>query len=332
MLNIAMKPDRNSLIEAFLSGCELGHYQRQALAADASFRRYERITAHNRTYILMDAPPEHEDVRPFCLITDKLRALSLHAPAIFYRDEQHGFLLIEDLGTDSFTHHLHRHPEDEASLYRVATDALIHLHHALEDISDIPAYDAQAYREELHLFAEWFLPAEKLNEQGDAFMSIWSDLLRTNTLKQNALVLRDYHADNLMWLPDASGLQRLGLLDYQDALLGDCAYDLVSLLKDARRDIAPNVAGEMIDYYIEQTNQDADAFKARYAILGAQRNCKIIGIFHRLHRRDNKPHYLDYLPRVWAHLANDLRHPALADLKGWLLDTLPANYTDILEC
>lgn len=311
--------ERSAQIDTFLRSCDPGAYTRRPIPADASFRRYERIETARGRYILMDAPPPQEDVRPFAALTARLRALGLHAPALYAQDEAGGFLLLEDLGDTSYTAHLRAFAHEEATLYRAAVDVLAHLYRETGPGEAVPAYDMNEYRREVALLAEWCLPALGLAHEAADFLAIWDELLAAYPPQQRTLVLRDYHADNLMWLPGepATGFARVGLLDYQDALLGDGVYDLISLLEDARRDVSPQTAAAMLRHYAEQTGQAEEALQRRAALLGAQRNCKILGIFHRLHRRDGKPRYLDYLPRVRAHLACDLAHPALAALKAW---------------
>lgn len=308
---MSTRAERDATINDFLTQ-HCPHYSRTLVAGDASFRRYERITSGEQTLILMDAPPEHEDVRPFVSVAELLATCQLRAPSIVAQDETRGLLLLDDLGDVSFTRHLKESPEDEWQLYQHAIDALLTMHRM--DASCLRVYDTREYLRELTIFSEWFL---KDNALAQRFETLWKELLLSNSLETNVFVHRDYHADNLMWLPEADALNKVGLLDFQDALLGDGAYDMVSLLEDARRDVNPETVTACMDYYIEQRGCDAYTFRTRYAILGAQRNCKIIGIFHRLCERDHKPHYLDFLPRVWAHLQHDLSHPALAPLQEW---------------
>lgn len=323
MLTQAVQPilDRNAQINQFLKEYLKGDFERRIVAADASFRRYERVTHAEGTHILMDAPPEHEDTEPFVQVANYLHAVHLRAPAIYAADEARGFLLLEDFGSDSFTRYLQQHPQQEEALYRAAIDILVVLHQKRSAFR-LPAYDRAVYQRELGILAEWYLPtqcneAEKHTDMAREFHAIWEQLLDHYPLETHTPVLRDYHADNLMWQPDHAASDRVCLLDFQDALMGDGAYDLVSLLEDARRDVPRALAEKLIVYYCEQTAQDVEAFRLRYHLLGAQRNCKIIGIFNRLSQRDGKPHYLGYLPRVWEHLRHDLVHPALEPLRAW---------------
>jgi aminoglycoside/choline kinase family phosphotransferase len=190
-------------------------------------------------------------------------------------------------------------------------------------------YDSTVYLREISLFSDWFLPqalgADAATALRDGYVTLWRDLLEQASLAQSVLVHRDYHADNLLWQPHAQGIARVGMLDFQDALMGDAAYDMVSLLEDARRDVAETTVNACLQRYIAESGEDAENFLRRYAVLGAQRNAKIIGIFTRLAVRDGKPHYLHYLPRVWQHFERDLQHPALAPLKAWVDAHVPAN-------
>lgn len=296
------------------------------LADDASFRRYERLNRDGERAVVMDAPPEFEDVRPFVTVAQHLQERGLAAPEIYASDPEQGFLLLEDMGDALFARVIETEPDQEEPLYQLAVDGLVHLHQAplskTSPPSDIAAYDEEILLRELSLFVDWYLPAlsgKLLSEQDrDQFLTLWRDILPPVTTKLSVLTLRDYHAENLMLRPDQDGLAQLGLLDFQDALIGHPAYDLVSLLQDARRDVSAELEAQMRDRYVSKSGQSADDFCRDYAILGAQRNLKIIGIFTRLYLRDGKAVYLDKIPRVWGLLMRDLAHPALAPIKHWL--------------
>jgi hypothetical protein len=312
-------PERDVAIEAFLAGAGWPGALRAPLAGDASFRRYERIRDGARRAVLMDAPPAHEDVRPFAAVARYLGDLGLAAPDILAADEAQGFLLLEDLGDDLFTRVLCQRA-DEAVLYAAAIDVLV----AAQDRAcalALPVYDEALLLAEADLLIDWFLPAVSgaptPDEARAAYRDAWRRVLPAAHVWPARLVLRDYHADNLIWLPDRPGLRRCGLLDFQDAVIGPTAYDLVSLLEDARRDVAPATVRRSLDRYLTLTGADRGAFRAAYAVLGAQRNAKIIGIFTRLWKRDGKAQYLDLIPRVWAHLEGDLGHAALEPMRGW---------------
>lgn len=322
--------ERAAKIAAFLARHGWPGAERRPLAGDASFRRYERVLANGRGAVLMDAPPGKEDVRPFLAVARHLVARGFSAPAILAADEDAGLVLLEDLGDGLFTRVLDQGGAEEA-MYAAAVDVLLELHREPPSGLDLPPYDNARLHQEADLLVDWFLPAmtgvPTPTPLRAAYTAAWNAVLPLARAVPETLVLRDYHADNLVWLPDRPGVRRVGLLDFQDAVIGSVAYDLVSLLEDARRDIAGNAVDAMLARYLAgRPGLDRNAFAAAYAVLGAQRNCKIIGIFTRLWRRDGKPAYLDYLPRVWGHLARDLAHPALAPVKRWLDDAVPPEW------
>lgn len=294
------------------------------LAGDASFRRYFRVMKDGDQAVLMDAPPPHEDPRPFISVAEWLSAHGFAAPTIFARDLDEGLLLLEDFGDARLREHLDAAPQDEVALYARAVDLLADLH-SLPAQEGLAPYDRDVYQREAGLFTEWFAPAAGLNVDVPGYVAAWDEVLPLIELDEapQVTVLRDYHAENIMLLPDERRSQGLGLLDFQDALAGHPAYDLVSLLQDARRDVSPAVERAMLDRYMAQTPASAD-FEAAYAVLGAQRNAKIIGIFTRLWKRDGKPRYLAYLPRMWGLLERDLAHPMLAPVADWFAANIPA--------
>jgi aminoglycoside/choline kinase family phosphotransferase len=316
--------ERNTLIEAFLARHGWGDAKRAPLAGDASFRRYERVRVEDRQAVLMDAPPESEDVRPFMRVGGHLQACGLSAPEILASDTEHGFLLLEDLGDSLYTKALQRSPVLEEQLYLAATDVLSELYSTagMAGQGHFLPYDEALMLRECALFSDWFLPAvmdaSQAAKLGQEYMAVWQELLRTLPACQSVLVLRDFHADNLLWLEERKGVKRVGLLDFQDAVIGHPAYDIVSFLEDARRDVSAQTVDAVIRYYLDHVDIAREEFLAAYALLGAQRNCKIVGIFLRLCVRDGKRNYLTYLPRVWQHLEHDLQHPALAALKRWM--------------
>ena len=287
------------------------------VAGDASFRRYFRIdcAAHGKA-ILMDAPPPHEDPRPFIHIAQYLNGYQFRAPEIFGTDLTRGFVLLEDFGDRRMREHLDAHPEDEVAVYRAAIDAIVRLS-ATPAVQTQP-YNMATYMREVQLLSEWFMPAMGLDFDSGAFDRMWAQSLAPLSDYQKVTVLRDYHAENIMLLDDG----QQGMIDFQDALVGHPAYDLVSLLQDARRDVSPALESEMRAYYDETAQPDAD-FDAHYALLGAQRNTKIIGIFTRLWKRDGKERYLSFLPRMWGLLERDLAHPDLAPVKHWFDTHIP---------
>ena len=287
------------------------------VAGDASFRRYFRIgSAARGKAILMDAPPPHEDPRPFIHIAQYLNGYQFRAPEIFATDLTHGFVLLEDFGDRRMREHLDAHPEDEVAVYRAAIDAIVRLS-ATPPVQTQP-YDMATYMHEVQLLSEWYMPAMGLDFDSGEFDRMWAQVLAPLSDYQKVTVLRDYHAENIMLLDDG----QQGMIDFQDALVGHPAYDLVSLLQDARRDVSPALEAEMRAYYHETAQPDAD-FDAHYALLGAQRNTKIIGIFTRLWKRDGKERYLSFLPHMWGLLERDLAHPDLAPVKHWFDTHIP---------
>lgn len=307
----------------FLESCGWGGARIEPLAGDASFRRYFRVLDGERKAVLMDAPPPHEDVRPFIVIDEWLVGHGFAAPAIWGRDVERGLLLLEDFGDGRVREHVEEDPIAEEDVYRRAVDLLAALHR--HPAADVPPYDRAVYQRETALLTEWYCPAIGLSVDTDDYVAAWDAVLPLVEADAGAgvTVLRDYHAENIMILPDAGDHPfGLGLLDFQDALVGHPAYDLVSLLQDARRDVDPAVEQAMLAHYRAAAPVSAD-FDAAYAILGAQRNAKIIGIFTRLWKRDGKPRYLGFLPRMWSLLERDLAHPALAPVKAWFDANIP---------
>ncbi|MEX0311581.1 MAG: aminoglycoside phosphotransferase family protein [Tateyamaria sp.] len=327
-------PDREALKSAFLTRTGWDTASRVLVAGDASNRKYERLTAHGETRILMDAPPEKgEDVRPFVEITHHLQAARLSAPTVFAQDENAGFLLIEDFGDDIFARLIAADPAIERPLYEAAVDVLVQLHRYAAPHT-LSRYDADKMTQMASLAFDWYQRGATgaVQEQArDAF----ADAIRAKLVHLDdtptVLVQRDYHAENLIWLPDRTGPQRVGLLDYQDAMLGHPAYDLVSILKDARRDVSPQIQTDMVERYIDATSVDTVAFKAAYNLMGVQRNLRILGVFARLSLAYGKPHYIDLIPRVWDHVLTSLSGSELSDLTSLIHDTLPAPTPDVLR-
>jgi aminoglycoside/choline kinase family phosphotransferase len=315
--------ERAEATAAFLAAHGWGSARREPLAGDASFRRYERLRDDNRRRaVLMDAPPP-ENVRPFLRVGAALRGWGLSAPDVLAADAEAGLLLLEDLGDDLFSRLLAAGRADEATLYAAAVDLLADLQRRPAP-PGLPAYDDGRLLEEVGRLLLWYEPAAALSEAAkDAYRRLWLELFPRARVGAPCLVYVDYHADNLIWLPARAGHARVGLLDFQDARLGPPAYDLVSLLEDARRDVAPALAEAMAGRYLAARPElDPEAFRRAYAILGAQRNAKILGLFSRLARRDGKPAYLALQPRVRGYLERDLAHPALDAMRAWFEEHL----------
>jgi aminoglycoside/choline kinase family phosphotransferase len=320
--------ERAAAITAFLAAAGWRQAERRPLAGDASFRRYEHLTLDGNRAVLMDAPPPQEDVRPFLAVAAVLHRLGLSAPAILARDEPAGLLLLEDLGDGTYTRLL-ADGADETALYALAIDVLIHLQRRFDPLpSMLPPYDETRLLNEAALLVDWFLPAASAAPVAagwrEDYLAAWRRVLPAAMGATPTLVLRDYHVDNLLLLPERRTVAACGLLDFQDAVIGPASYDLVSLLEDARRDVSPALAAAMMERYLAGfPGIDRAQFMASYAVLGAQRNCKIVGIFTRLWKRDGKLQYLQHIPRVWRLIEHDLRHPALAPVREWLDRHIP---------
>jgi len=317
-----MDAGRQRTIAGFLAGAGWGGVTPAPLAADASFRRYFRLAHGGRSAVLMDAPPPQEDVRPYIHVAGLLRGHGLSAPEIYAEDREQGLLLIEDFGDDTYMRLLNT-GGDEATLYALAIDTLVALQCAVTTPPDLPPYDTPTLLAEAALLVDWYAPAVLGTTLADAareeYLALWREVLPLAALPERTLVLRDYHVDNLMLLRGRGGVRDCGLLDFQDALCGPASYDLVSLLEDARRDVSSALREAMTERYLAASpGVERGAFRRSAAILAAQRNAKIIGIFARLWRRDGKPNYLGHIPRVWRLLEADMREPALRGLARWL--------------
>lgn len=305
-------------LHPFLRRAGWGEASVDPIPGDASFRRYFRIDGGSRKAMLMHAPPPHEDPQPFLDVAAWLTANGMRAPAIYAADAAQGWVLLEDFGNDRMRDWLDEHPQDEDEAYAAAIDALTLLH--TKAPGPFAVYDRVTYQREAALLTEWYCPAAGLSVDAGSYTAAWDEVLTPLLVRQQpgVTVLRDYHAENIMLLD--GGVQ--GLIDFQDALVGHPAYDLVSLLQDARRDVSPELERRMLDRYCARAAAGAE-FEADYARLGAQRNCKIVGIFVRLWKRDGKPGYLKLIPRVWQALERDLQHPALAPVAAWFNANIP---------
>ncbi len=354
--------DREIEISAFLKAAGWGDARQQAFPGDASSRSYRRLFLGTETAVLMNDPAQAEapacppaatpeqraalgynalarlagpNLAAFAGLTEELTARGFSAPRLLATDLPGGLLLLEDLGDDLFARAIPA-GADEADLYRHGVEALaaiyrssfpsrLHHHGGEWHILD---YDGPALLAETELFLDWFVTRHLARDVPpavrDSWRASWSAVFPALETEAAGLALRDYHAENLLWLPERTGPARAGLIDYQDALFAHPAYDLVSLLEDARRDVPPELAEAMKTHFLKAAHiTDRDAFETAYAVLGAQRNAKILGIFVRLAHRDGKPKYLDLLPRVTRHFLTDISHPALSDLRALIHDLAP---------
>lgn len=329
----ASAEEREQTAQTFLQQAGWTGAQVELLAADASFRRYYRVFGPRETAILMDAPPQKENAEAFLRITEQLVALELSAPRCLAHDLKQGFLLLEDFGDRTFTRALSEGANEE-DLYELAVDTLITLHQRwqTQGNQNLPSYDLERLLQESDLFVDWYLPAVGVPLSDSArkdYFTAWTTILKPLTEKTvlpTVLVLRDFHVDNLMILPEREGIASCGLLDFQDAVLGSPAYDLVSLLRDARRDVPGTLHNRLLTRYLDSfPDWRRDTFECNYWSLGAHRSARIIGVFTRLAQRDGKPRYLAHLPRLWRLLEEELSRPELAPLRAWFDEQVPAS-------
>jgi len=335
--------DRAAARRAFVVAHGWGDAQESLLAGDASFRTYYRLTRGKQTVVVMDAPPPQEDVRPFVRLARHLRTLELSAPEILAVDADAGFLLEEDLGDSTYARWFNgprwgdrRDEHEERAMYTLATDVLVHVaaQGSTAVLPGLASYTGEALIDAAMLLPEWYLPQvtgrPATTGELQSYRTAWRESLQALPPTPTTLVLRDYHQDNLLWLRDRSGVRACGLLDFQDATTGHPAYDLMSLVEDARRDIADELRSAMIQHYLERAAvSDRQGFMAAFAILGAQRHARVVGLFIRLLRRDGKPTYLPHLPRVWRLLERSLQHEAMAPLRRWVDTHIPRDQRGI---
>lgn len=323
--------DRERLIEAFLAGTGWDRADRRHLAGDASDRRYWRLRRGKDTAVLMDNPPGGaDDPAAFTAMARHLAALGLSPPRLLAEDTALGLLLLEDLGDDLFARLLASDPDAEAGLYAAAVDVLIRLQ-AAPPPPGLPNLSARSWAEAAAMALSVYAKAATGTAPDPApFTDSLTHALQTHADGPRVLILRDYHAENLLWLPGRQGTARVGLLDFQLGQLGQPGYDLVSLLQDARRDVRPATETAMIARFAAATAADPESFAAHYATLGAQRALRILGVFARLCTVAGKPGYLRLMPRVWGQLRQNLAHPALADLRAICDRVLPDPSPSIL--
>jgi aminoglycoside/choline kinase family phosphotransferase len=310
-------------LAAFVEHAGWGEADVSPLLGDASFRRYFRLERAGESAMLMHAPPPHEDPAPFLHVARWLNDHGMRAPAILAEDAGAGWVLTEDFGNDRMRDWLDANPGEERAAYEAAVDALAALHRLPP--GPFAPYDMVVYAREVALLTEWYCREQGLDVDAPAYVKAWEDVMAPVLVRQTpgVTVLRDYHAENIMLLGGKATAPQ-GLIDFQDALVGHPAYDLVSLLQDARRDVPEALEAAMLAHYEAVAGVMGADFRADYARLGAQRNAKIVGIFTRLNARDRKPRYLAMIPRVWAALERDLAHPALEPVAAWFDANIPA--------
>jgi tRNA threonylcarbamoyl adenosine modification protein YjeE len=347
---------RLKALRQFLADAGLADAKRQRMPGDASIRSYARLIRDDGAVILMNSPrrPDGpatydgntysaavhlaEDVKPFVAIDNALCARGLSAPSIHHADLDAGFLITEDFGSEGFIEG--DPPRPIAERYEAAVDVLVALHReplpevlplAPQITYAIPTFDIDAMLVEVGLMLEWYLPdrgAEPANEMRAEFVTAWRDLLGKAAAMPKTWVMRDFHSPNLIWLGERSGISKVGIIDFQDAVLGPAAYDLVSLLQDARIDVPEQLELALLTRYIKARHAADDSFDPAgfaeiYAIMSAQRNTRLLGTFARLNRRDGKPQYLHHQPRIWTYLSRSLAHPVLSGLREWYSANVP---------
>jgi len=347
---------RLKALRQFLADTGFADAKRQRMPGDASIRSYARLIRDDGVVILMNSPrrPDGpatydgntysaavhlaEDVKPFVAIDHGLRARGLSAPSIHHADLDAGFLITEDFGSEGFIEG--DPPRPIAERYEAAVDVLVALHReSLPEVLPlgpqityaIPTFDVDAMLVEIGLMLEWYLPdrgAEPANEMRAEFVTAWRDLLGRAAAMPKTWVMRDFHSPNLIWLDERSGIAKVGIIDFQDAVLGPAAYDLVSLLQDARIDVPEQLELALLTRYIKARHAADDSFDTAgfaetYAIMSAQRNTRLLGTFARLNRRDGKPQYLRHQPRIWTYLSRSLAHPVLSGLREWYSANVP---------
>ena len=316
--------ERSIQIDEFLAAAGLSDCSMNPLAGDASNRRYFRIKDGDTLFVLMDAPPTSgEDIRPFVRIAQWLVSNGFSPPRVFHQDDARGLLLLEDLGDDLIARVVETNPNFEVELYRKATDVLARLHECSPP-SDLVEYTPELMSEMTSPVFDWYMMgAEVEASKRNDFEKRFGEILDTHCSETNVVVLRDYHAENLLWLPERDGVAQVGLLDFQDALLGHRAYDLVSLLHDIRREVPKDIEEVMIQRYLNASGLNEESLRAAYSALGVQRNLRIMGVFARLCLHGGRPGYIDFLPRVWDLIQGELSHPALAKVRPYIMDTIP---------
>jgi tRNA threonylcarbamoyl adenosine modification protein YjeE len=352
----AAKVDRLEKLRKFLSTAGYLAAERRYMPGDASTRSYARLVRDGVSEILMNFPPRvdrqliyggrsyleavhlADEIKPFVAIGHALHARGFSAPAIHHSDLESGFLICEDLGSEGVIEGDPARPIVER--YEAATDVLVALHQQdlpatlpVAGSSDyrFPMFDVDAMLIEVSLLLDWYLPDRgvAVSEAMQAeFYALWHGILTPVLAQPESWVIRDFHSPNLIWRAERRGMARVGIIDFQDAVLGPTAYDVASLAQDARLDIPEQVEIALLSRYVQgrrahDANFNAAGFAATYAVMSAQRNTRLLGVFSRLNRRDGKPHYLRHQPRIFAYLSRSLAHPAMAPARSWYAAHLP---------
>ena len=353
----AARAERISRVRDFLDEAGYGEAERRRMQGDASTRIFERLTLDDQTMVLMNAPPHPdgppvrdgkpysaiahlaENTTPYVALAAALRERHFSAPVVLHADTAQGFIIMEDLGDTRVVEG--DPPAPIEARYQTALDLLAALHRRILPKSiqvapqieyRLPLYDMDAFLIEVELLLDWYLVHRRIHvteARREVFLSLWRDALAPALDAPHSWVLRDYHSPNLLWLEKRTDIERIGLVDFQDAVLGPAAYDVASLLQDARVDMPETLEVALLSRYVrarvtDDTHFEPAMFAQLYATLAAQRATKILGIFARLDQRDGKPQYLRHIPRLWRYLQRSLAHPALAPLRDWYAINVPA--------
>lgn len=321
--------DRDTQIGVFLDAAGMGTASATPLAGDASSRRYLRLTDPKTTdsMVLMDDPTLGTE--QFSKIAEHLLEKGLSAPKIMAADHGQGLLVLEDLGDATFTRLIAQNPALEEPLYTASTDFLIAVQ-STPAPAGLEILDSVRLADMVSIAFERYAQPITGTDQCDQISNRLADLFQSNLPPETVFLHRDFHADNLIWLPDRSGPARVGVLDFQDAVAGPGLYDLVSLLQDARRDVSPGIEMKMIAHYRDALGLSDHDVRRSYALLGLQRNLRILGVFARLAQDRGKPHYLTLMPRVFDHVLRNLEHPVLAPVADMITAALPNPTSDVL--
>jgi tRNA threonylcarbamoyl adenosine modification protein YjeE len=347
---------RLAALRAFLERSGALRAKRKRMDGDASTRSYARLVSEAGSTILMNSPARSDtqliyggksylaavhladDIVPFVAIGRALHVRGISVPIIHHTDLDAGFLICEDLGSEGVLTGVPPVPIEER--YQAAADVLVMLHKdplprelPVEGRPNytIPSFDVDAMLIEVSLLLDWYLPdrgVEVTAAMRETFFALWQRLLGIALAVPSTWVIRDYHSPNLIWLSGREGRARVGVIDFQDAVLGPPAYDVVSLAQDARVDMPEALEIALVSRYVRGRRADEPlfdpaAFAESYATMSAQRNTRLLGVFSRLNRRDGKPHYLRHQPRIWGYLQRALAHPALAEVRQWFDDHVP---------
>jgi tRNA threonylcarbamoyl adenosine modification protein YjeE len=342
-------------IDRLLSGAGWAGASRSFMLGDASTRAYERLQKPDGTKAILMISPRRpdgpavrfgkpysaiarlaEDVTPFIAMSAALRQQDFSAPEVYACDEEAGLAIIEDLGTEGIL----RDGQPDPDRYMMAAEALAVLHS--RQLSDtvtygdgktyrIPPYDMDALLIEIELLNDWYAPYLGLTLSSGAkatFVNIWRRVLQEVIGSRPTWTLRDYHSPNVIWLDDREGIHKVGIIDFQDCVMGLPGYDVASLLQDARVTVSDQLELKLLSHYARIRREsdsgfDVTSFARQYAIMCAQRGTKVLGIFARLSRRDGKHQYLDHLPRIERYMAKALAHPQLAEVRSWYAQYMP---------